>query len=199
MTRRVLNVGGGKDMSIHPRYDGWQQLMLDIDPKTNPDICADARELGSLEPGQFDAVYCAHNLEHYYSHDVPKVLAGFLSVLKADGYAEIIVPDLGQVMRRVVNQGVDITEPLYESPSGPIAALDILFGHRIAIAKSGEHYYAHKTGFTRKSLVNALLQTDFAGAACWQEPQLWQLRAFGFKSPPTDEQKAALIPHHGTP
>ena len=81
--RNVLNVGGGsKLIAIPPHYAGWSQLMLDIDPNAKPDVLADARELARLEPALFDAVYCSHNLEHYYAHDVPKVLAGFAHVLK---------------------------------------------------------------------------------------------------------------------
>ena len=87
--RRVLNVGGyNKAVRIPAHYDGWEHLLLDIDPHGNPDIVCDARELTSLEPHMFDAVYCSHNLEHYYSHDIRKVLglcllscaqAGFLA------------------------------------------------------------------------------------------------------------------------
>jgi hypothetical protein len=81
--KRVLNVGGhDKRIPLPPQYAGFEQLLLDIDPAVAPDILCDARELSKLESGQFDAVYCAHNLEHYYRHDVPKVLAGFLHVFK---------------------------------------------------------------------------------------------------------------------
>ncbi len=102
----VLNVGGNsKETPIPEYFDGWHHLLLDIDATCNPDILCDARQLSGLEPGQFDAVYCSHNLEHYYKHDVAKVLKGFLHVLKPNGFAEIRVPDLDSVMRRVVAAG----------------------------------------------------------------------------------------------
>jgi predicted SAM-dependent methyltransferase len=44
-------------------------------------------------------VYCSHNLEHYYHHEVPRVLAGSLHVLKPHGFAEIRVPDVEAVCR----------------------------------------------------------------------------------------------------
>ena len=37
----------------------------------------DARELASMAPQSFDAVYCSHNLEHYYGHDGNRALRGF--------------------------------------------------------------------------------------------------------------------------
>ena len=73
---RVLNVGGAsKTIPIPPHYAGWEHLLLDIDPRGEPDIVCDARELTSLPPAQFDAVYCSHNLEHYYRYDGRRVRA----------------------------------------------------------------------------------------------------------------------------
>src|SRR6266446_7887238 len=54
------------------------------------DVCSSDLALAA---SQFDAVYCSHNLEHYYRHDGATVLRGFLHVLKPDGFAEIKVPD----------------------------------------------------------------------------------------------------------
>ena len=97
--RRVLNVGGAsKDIPIPAHYTGWNHLLLDIDARRNPDVLCDARELELLEANQFDAIYCSHNLEHYYKHDGARVLRGFLHVLKADGFAEVAVPDLKVVV-----------------------------------------------------------------------------------------------------
>ena len=95
---KVLNVGGNnKSMALRSYYTGWQHILLDIDAKGNPDIVLDARKLSQLPPSEYDAVYCSHNLEHYYRHDAPYVLQGFLHVLKEDGFAHIIVPDIGEL------------------------------------------------------------------------------------------------------
>ncbi len=73
--KKVLNVGGNsKDIPIPSQYSGWQHVLLDIDPRGNPDIVCDARELMSMSKNEYDAIYCSHNLEHYYRHDVRKVL-----------------------------------------------------------------------------------------------------------------------------
>ncbi len=61
--KKFLNVGGNrKDIPVPSYFDGWDHILLDIDPAGNPDIVCDARELQTLEPGRFHAVYCSHNL-----------------------------------------------------------------------------------------------------------------------------------------
>jgi ubiquinone/menaquinone biosynthesis C-methylase UbiE len=161
--KKVLNVGGNnKKIPLPPQYADFEHLLLDIDPKVLPDIVCDARKLTTLEAGQFDAVFCSHNLEHYYRHDVPKVLAGFLHVLKDGGFAQIFVPDINQVMRVTIERGLDIDDVLYQSPIGPITVLDVLYGLGVEIEQSGQDFFAHKTGFTQKSLSTALGKSGFS-------------------------------------
>lgn len=161
--KKVLNVGGNsKAIALPPQYDGYEHLLLDIDPTGNPDILCDARELASLAPAQFDAIYCSHNLEHYYRHDVPRVLAGFLHVLKDGGFAHVRVPDLHAVMRATLERGLDVEDVLYESPAGPISVLDVLYGLGTEIERSGQDFFAHKTGFTEKSLIRIMQKNGFA-------------------------------------
>ncbi|MDR2560954.1 MAG: class I SAM-dependent methyltransferase [Holophagales bacterium] len=161
-TKRVLNVGGNsKTIPLPPQYADFEHVLLDIDEKTSPDVLCDARELDSLEANQFDAVYCSHNLEHYYRHDVPKVLKGFLHVLKDDGFAQIIVPDVQNVMKAVVARNLDIDDVLYISPAGPIMVRDVLYGYSVEIERSGQDFFAHKTGFSPKSLATVVEQAGF--------------------------------------
>jgi ubiquinone/menaquinone biosynthesis C-methylase UbiE len=161
--KKVLNVGGNtKAIPLPPQYAEFEHLLLDIDPKGLPDIVCDARNLTTLDAGRFDAVYCSHNLEHYFRHDVPKVLAGFLHVLKDDGFAQIRVPDINQVMRLTIERGLDIDDVLYQSPAGPIMVHDVLYGYSVEIARSGQDFYTHKTGFTQKSLLKVLKMAGFS-------------------------------------
>jgi len=165
--KKVLNVGGNnKSIALPSQYDSYENILLDIDPTGSPDIVCDARELTSLEAGQFDAVYCSHNLEHYYRHEVPKVLRGFLHVLKQNGFAQIRVPDIEAVMRTTIERGLDIDDVLYQSDAGPIMVVDVLYGHSLEIEQSGQDFYAHKTGFTQKSLLSALNAAGFAKVYC---------------------------------
>ncbi len=161
--KRLLNVGGGsKAIPLPPEYLGFAHVLLDIDPAGAPDLVLDGRRLGELDPGQFDAVYCSHNLEHYFRHDVPKVLAGFFHVLKPGGFAQIRVPDLVGLMTRVVQGQIDLEQPIYVSPAGPIAPLDVIYGLGRQIEASGVDFFAHKTGFSDQSLSRAVEQAGFS-------------------------------------
>lgn len=162
-TRRVLNVGGNtKAIALPPIYEGWEHLLLDIDPRGKPDVVCDARAMTSLPPAAYDAVYCSHNLEHYHRHDVPKVLAGFRHVLKPDGFVHVRVPDIGAVMQAAVYKNLDIDDLLYQSPAGPITVRDVIYGWGVEIERSGNDFFAHKTGFTAKSLTRVLQACGFA-------------------------------------
>lgn len=161
--KKVLNVGGNsKLIPLPPQYAGWDHVLLDIDPTGKPDVVCDARKLETLEAAQFDAIYCSHNLEHYYRHDVQKVLAGFLHVLKQGGFAQIRVPDINAVMRATIERGLDIDDVLYQASAGPIMVLDVLYGWSRQIEESGQEFFAHKTGFTQKSLLTALQKAGFS-------------------------------------
>lgn len=188
-TKRVLNVGGGSKLTpLPPQYEGYEHLLLDIDPAGQPDILCDARTLATLAPAQFDAVYCSHNLEHYLHHDVPKVLAGFLHVLRPDGFAQIRVPDLHAVMRQTLERKLDVEDVLYDSPSGPITVLDVIYGYGLQIERSGSDFYAHKTGFTQKSLLTALRKAGFTSLFC--ATGNLELNALAFRRPPDAATRA---------
>lgn len=177
----VLNVGGGsKRIAIPAHFDDWDHVLLDIKAAPGVDLACDARELGRLPQSAFEAVYCSHNLEHYYRHEVPEVLAGFLHVLAEDGFCEIRVPDLHTVFQMVLD-GLDLEGELYVSPMGPIAPLDVVYGNSHQIERSGEPYYAHKTGFTKASLERALRAAGFAEVFVVRM-QDYELRAVALKS-----------------
>jgi hypothetical protein len=183
--KKLLNVGGNsKLIPLPPQYAGWEHVLLDIDPKGKPDVVCDARELSGLPGAAYDAVYCAHNLEHYYSHDVPKVLEGFLHVLKDEGYAHIRVPDLAQVMRAAVQGNLDVNDMLYQSASGPITVHDVIYGFGEEIRSSGDDFYAHKCGFTQESLSIALSGCGFQQV--FTKLDKFEVAAFAFVTEPDD-------------
>jgi SAM-dependent methyltransferase len=188
----VLNVGGSKTIAIPPHYQGWDHLLLDIDARLDADVVCDTRRLETQPPTQYDVVYCSHNLEHYYPHEVPRVLQGFLHVLKPDGFAEIVVPDLQWVMHEVVEKNLDMDDVLYQSAIGPILVRDVVYGLSVEIARSGNDYYAHKTGFSTKSLATALQAAGFAYGAVCPPFAGFEARAIGFRQPPSDAQVRLL-------
>ena len=189
--KKVLNVGGNdRSIAMPAHFGDWEKVWLDIDPAVKPDLVCDARELATLPAAQFDAVYCSHNLEHYHRHEVPRVLRGFLHVLKPEGFIHVRVPDLGELMRVVVEKGLDIDDVLYQSPAGPITVRDTIYGYGVEIERSGNDFFAHKTGFTRKSLAAMLAQCGFAHIYVGQGNL--EVIAYAFRAPPDSEARALL-------
>lgn len=190
---RVLNVGGNdRRIPLPAHYLGWEHVLLDIDARVHPDIVCDARQLTLLPAAEFDAVYCSHNLEHYYRHDSRQVLHGFLHVLRDDGFAEIRVPDLNAVMQRAVDANLDIEDVLYQSGAGPITVRDVIYGLAREIEQSGQDYFAHKNGFTPRSLYELLKAAGFKEVFVSVAAEAFEVRAFAFKASPTAGQRTLL-------
>lgn len=163
-TRTVLHVGCGmpdprKLPPTHFPSGDWREVRLDIDPVVAPDIMASITDMSVVESGSVDAVWSAHNVEHLFAHEVPLALAEFRRVLRPGGFALITLPDLQRVAELVAQDR--LTDPAYISPAGPIAPLDMLYGHGAAIA-AGNHFMAHRTGFTARTLEAALRHAGFA-------------------------------------
>jgi hypothetical protein len=119
-------------------------------------------------------------------------LKGFLHVLKPDGFAELRVPDMNTVMKRVVASGLDIEDVLYQSPSGPISVRDVFYGYAKQIESSGMDFYAHKTGFTTHSLRALLLRSGFPNVFMFVSEDAFEVRAVAFKKEPTAAQRVLL-------
>jgi hypothetical protein len=176
-SRRLLHVGCGmspreKLPAIFQSHD-WREIRMDIDVRVKPDVVGSITDMGAIADRSVDAIWSSHNLEHVNSFEVPKVLAEFLRVLKADGFVLLTLPDLRAVARRIADD--QLTEPLYISASGPISPLDIVFGHQASMA-AGNGYMAHRTGFTARSLGQALIDAGFAEVRV-HEGQHWDLWA----------------------
>ena len=161
MTQLVLNVGGGS-RHLPENYNGWNQHLLDINENLNPDIVMDGVEIiDKLQDSIYNAVYCSHNLEHYYITDVPKVLAGFYKVLVSGGFVEIHVPNLNETLKDMLGRKLDILDTYYRLDDGtPISFHDVLFGFSKMI-DMGNKFYAHKCGFTPISLHKSLVLAGF--------------------------------------
>lgn len=159
----VLHVGcGSYNPEILPerfRSEEWQELRLDIDPTVRPDLIGSITDMSAVPSQSVDAVYSSHNVEHVYYHQVPLALTEFHRVLKLGGFAMILVPDI-QTAAEAVARGNLEDHPLYISPAGPIAAIDMFYGFREMIAP-GNYYMAHHTAFTAKSLGDKMQQIGF--------------------------------------
>lgn len=180
MTRTFLHVGcGGKRQAQTTRgFAGadWRELRLDIDPAVQPDIVGTMTDMAGVAEASCDALYSSHNIEHLYAHEVPVALREFRRVLKPDGFVVITCPDLQSICEEVAADR--LTEAAYQSPAGPIAPIDMLYGLRSALAR-GNHYMAHRCGFTAKVLGGTLRQNGFAATVVRRRPKphydLWAL------------------------
>ena len=158
--------------------DEWQEIRFDINPDVHPDIVGSMIDMSGVADSSIDAVFSSHNIEHLYPHEVPLALTEFKRVLKPDGFIVITCPDLQSLAQLIVDN--KLTEPAYQSPAGPIAPLDILYGLRPALA-SGNLYMAHHCGFTQKVLAEVIQHCGFNRAIVRQRADFFDLWALAFK------------------
>jgi SAM-dependent methyltransferase len=174
--RTLLHVGcSSQDKSGLKGFnsDDWSEIRFDIDPSVHPDIEGTLTDMDDVATESVDAIYSSHNIEHVFPHEVHTVLLEFHRVLKQDGIVVLTCPDLVSVCQAIVSDR--LMETLYMSPAGPIAPIDILYGHRDAVA-NGKIHMAHKTGFTYSTLQDAFFKAGFkyhVGAARPTSFDLW--------------------------
>ena len=194
--KTVLNVGCGPRGRPHEfaGFDqGWTELRLDIDPAVAPDVVGTMTDLAAVATGSVDAVVSSHNIEHLYPHEVPLALAEFVRVLKPDGLLLVTCPDLQSVCARVAKG--ELASPLYVSEAGPISALDMMYGHRGAMA-AGNLFMAHRCGFTLQVLADTLQACAFARPAGIARPEAFDLWTVASKAALSDAQLRALAVLH---
>ncbi|WP_448208332.1 class I SAM-dependent methyltransferase [Azospirillum sp. sgz302134] len=182
--KTVLNVGcGPRTITViggaFPA-DEWREVRLDIDPGVHPDIVASMTDMAAVPDGSMDAVWSSHNLEHLFPHEVPMALREFLRVLRPGGQLMLAVPDLQAVAKLVAEDRLD--DALYQSSVGPITPLDIIYGYGVSIA-AGNHFMAHRTGFTPKTLGRLLQDAGFEPVAIWRRDAAYELQVRGFRPP----------------
>lgn len=171
--KAIQELAGGKKLLLHVgcgefnpnkvheafRKPDWFELRFDIDTNVKPHIVGDLTDLSMLPDGAVHGIFSSHNLEHLDPHRVAGALAGFHRVLQFGGELIIATPDL-QTVAAFVAQG-QLEEPIYTSPAGPIAAIDMLYGLRSSIAR-GNHFMAHRGGFTYATLADKLKVAGFS-------------------------------------
>lgn len=152
--KKFLNIGAGTSKEAPSFFEGWKQDVLDIDPEVKPDILCDAKDLDIKN--EYDGVYIAHTLEHFYKHDVPIVLNNIYNALKEGGRLEILVPNIKELILKLAESTLDINDVYYRTGDGlPVTYHDVIYGWDIAMS-SGNLFYAHKCGFTPLSICMAL-------------------------------------------
>jgi SAM-dependent methyltransferase len=162
--RVLLNIGSGEPGGgwLPAWFGGWRQVRVDLDTAVAPDVLADIVDLSPIPSGVADAVWTAHCVEHLYEHDVPVALGEIRRVLKDDGFACILVPDLQTIAGYIAQDRMH--ERLYSSPAGPVTPHDVVFGFGPAIAH-GRLTMAHRCGFTPAAMTRQLQTAGFGGYA----------------------------------
>ena len=164
--RKLLHVGCGmKSKSQTTRgfnSPDWKETRYDIDPSVNPDIKGSMIDMYKVKDSSFDAIYSSHNIEHLYPHEVNLAVTEFKRVLDTEGFVVLTCPDLQSVGALIADDRLE--DVAYSSPAGPITPLDIVYGHRPSIEK-GNHFMAHKCGFTQKTLRAAFKNAGFKSLA----------------------------------
>lgn len=180
--KKLLHVGCGYSNKQHTsegfNTDEWKEIRFDINPLCKPDIVGTITDMKGVADGSVDAIFSAHNIEHLYAHEVDAAFREFVRVLAPDGFAVIACPDLVSVCKLVIEG--KLLKTAYESPAGPIAPIDILYGHRGAL-EEGHTFMAHKCGFTSVVLTDALVAAGFATAGAVDRPTTFDLLAIATK------------------
>ena len=197
--RKFLHVGCGPkrktDTTKGFAADHWQEIRLDINPDADPDILGSMTDMKAVDNESVDAIFSSHNIEHLYAHEVPIAIAEFLRVLKPAGFLVVTCPDLKSVCALVADD--KLTEAAYVAPAGPIAPLDILYGHRPQMA-AGNLFMAHRCGFTQRALDGTLRANGFSTVAsmCRGTAPFFDLWALASKSPRDEPAMRELAFEH---
>jgi SAM-dependent methyltransferase len=177
-----LNAGSGKTgkLRLPPIFRSWRQIRVDIDPDAEPDLLASVTDLSAIPDAVVDAVWCAHCVEHLFAHEVPLALAEFRRVLRDDGFACIIVPDLQEISSWIANDRLH--ETIYESSAGPVTAHDMVWGYGPAIER-GAARMAHRCGFTPTLFLQRLQQAGFAEIVLRRRKPQLELAGLALRQP----------------
>lgn len=156
--KTVLHLANGKrTLAGDPMFKGWKET----------------REVRGAE--NVDAIYAAHTLQRVFAHEVPAVLADFRRVLKPDGFAYIVVPDIEAAAKLIVEGKV--SEPAYTMPNGgTMTAFDIMYGYGPNVKTLPQ--LAHRCGFT-KAMLAAILAQFFPTVLTVRDPH-FNVRALAF-------------------
>jgi len=155
----VVNIGCGKTkLEAQSKYFlDWKEIRVDAYENDTAHMKSSIIDFEGIPNESVDAIWASHVVEHNYFHDLPKIFNSMLRVLKQDGFAVIRVPDIGSIADRIED---GLLDTVYDSSAGPVAVIDMIYGHRGFTESWGEGML-HKTGFTKNSMSQILHSLGF--------------------------------------
>jgi predicted SAM-dependent methyltransferase len=194
--KKFLHVGCGRLNKTNLNNDfnspEWEEVRVDLDPNNQPDILSSMTDLSAIESNSIDAIYSSHSIEHLFAHEVSQALTEFNRVLNDDGFLILTCPDLQTVCALVADD--KLTDTAYQSGAGPIAPIDMIYGHRTSIMQ-GNVFMAHKSGFTKKVLTATLLSVRFESVAVLRRELNYDLWSVATKKSANDDRVQYLASH----
>ena len=181
----LFNLGCGPKANdrLPPLFDDWQVVRVDIDERVSPDLVADLSDLSPIGSNIADAVWASHCIEHLYAPDIDRALKEIHRILRDDGFAVILVPDLQAVAKFIAEDKLNAV--VYRSAAGPVTAHDMVYGFGPALAK-GDMHMAHRSGFTPSVLMERFRDAGFTAYGVVRRPGL-ELVGIAAKQPWTSE------------
>jgi hypothetical protein len=181
----LLNVGCGNRYVRQgwPYFESWKEIRADLYVE-DADIKCDIVKLNGVTDSSVDCIWASHVVEHLYWHELPETFGNFMRVLKPNGCAVVIVPDLGAIADRIKD---GLLEPVREYNNCNLAPIDFIFGGRDFHQRDGIGQL-HKTGFTSKSMGQVL---NSLGIKSYIRQQNFQVFAVCYK----DEIDTEILNH----
>lgn len=93
---RIVELGGGDNPRFRPN--------VDVRPGPTVDIVTDLNEPLPLEDKSFDALYSCYAFEHVSWRSIKRLMGEAFRILKPGGLAVLILPNLLEQARRLVNK-----------------------------------------------------------------------------------------------
>ena len=165
--KTLLNIGSGPRESSAAtlptfRTQDWQEVRLDIDPAVEPDILGNMLDMSVIPNESVDAIYASHCIEYLYPNELAVAFKEFLRVLKPQGFAVFICPDLQAAAQMIAED--KMMDAAYSAPIGSITPFDMVYSHRLLTGRD-KPYMARHCGFTLNVLLATLKENGFPSFA----------------------------------
>ena len=165
--KTLLNVGSGPRESSATilstfRSQDWKEVRLDIEPLVEPEVLTSMLDMSVIPNESVDAIYSSHSIEYLYPSELAVAFKEFLRVLKPQGFAVFICPDLQAAAQMIAEDRM--MDEAYSAPIGPVVPFDMFYSHRLLTGRD-KPYMSRHCGFTLSVLLATLKEHGFPSFA----------------------------------